>query len=177
MGFRLFLFTLLSVTSFSCEDHEPDKIVVGDEVAEGDIEKDSTFNGLVSFYDSNSGRLNSKAFYVKDTLHGLRTYYHSNGRIQMTAMYAMGRVIGDVSFFDSNGKIERLQYQYYDLKVGPSIHYKNGEVSDFYFYSLDNEELMHINYDSIKSKTLEQINNNRFSSGIPGSILKMEILY
>jgi antitoxin component YwqK of YwqJK toxin-antitoxin module len=80
--------------------------------------------------------------------------------------YDNGKINGEVKIFDSTGGLLETQNLYYDLRVGQSIEYKQGRINQYYFYSLENKELLHIDYDSIQGKKIEQLNDTSFFFGI-----------
>ena len=149
----------LILTFSSCNYQKVKRVIVDDVIAEGEIAHDTIYNGIINFYDTATKKLVQTANYKAGVLDGNRIDYYSNGKINVQLHYDNGKINGEVKIFDTTGKLEQTQNLYYDLRVGPSIEYKNSQVSQYYFYSLENKELLHINYDSIQGKSIEQIND------------------
>lgn len=59
-------------------------------------------------------------------------------------------------------KLALKQNFYFDLVVGPTTRYKNGDFKKYEFFSLDEEVLFHIDYDTVDSKSIEELNNGKF---------------
>lgn len=156
-----YLLILLAV--YSCSDSDsPRRIIVDGSIAEGDISKDSVYNGMINFYDSSTGKLTQSVNYVNGIASGVRRDYYPNGKVRLESNYDNDKVNGEILFFDSTGNLVESQNRYYDLRVGPSIQYKAKNVSQYYFYSFDNDELFDINYDSIDGKRIDELNGNSF---------------
>jgi hypothetical protein len=102
------------------------------------------------------------ANYKAGVLDGKKTDYYANGKIHSHLYYENGKINGETKIYDSSGNISETQTIYFDLRVGPSIEYKSNQISQYYFYSLENKELLHIDYDSIQRKKIEQLNDTRF---------------
>lgn len=161
MIFRI-LFILFTIGIASCNIEKERKVKVDDVFAIGQISKDTIFNGFIKFYDTATGQLVLTSNYKEGQLDGERIDYYSNNKIKSKVYYKDGKQNGDLITYDSTGHITFKQNFYYDLRVGPSIEYKNDEVDKYYFHSLENKELFYLNYDSIKGKKLEQLNDTSF---------------
>lgn len=162
--FKLNTFFLVFILLFffvSCSKRNK-RIKLSDSYAEGQISNDTVFNGQIKFYDLRSNHLTEIATYDSGVLNGKRIVYHKNGKIKAIFSFVSGKANGEININDTNGNVIQKQNFYYDLLVGPSIHYKNNEVKHYYFYSFDNEQLFHIDYDSIDNKPIEEINKGKF---------------
>ena len=144
----------------SCSNTNKNRVLVEDVYAEGDISKDTVFNGLIRFYDTTHNRLVMVTSYKNGVLDGPRTDYYKNGRPETKINYENGKINGELIVYDTTGKITEKQNYYYDLVTGPSQSFKNGKISNYAFYSLDNELLFTLDYD--KPKKIEKINNNSY---------------
>lgn len=144
----------------SCSKTNKRRVLVEDVYAEGDISKDTVFNGLIRFYDTSHNRLVMVASYKNGVLDGPRTDYYKNGRPETKIKYENGKINGELIVYDTTGKITEKQNYYYDLLTGPSQSFKNGKISNYAFYSLDNELLFTLDYD--KTKKIEKINNKSY---------------
>lgn len=161
MTFRLYSIFLLFIL-LSCNDKDKQRVLVDDVFAEGNITKDTVFNGIIKFYDTATNKLVMTANYKSGILDGERIDYYDNGNLNSKLNYKDGKTNGELTIFDSAGNIFKKQNFYYDLRVGPSLTYKKGKPSQYYFYSLENKELLHIEYDSIQGKRVEQLNDTSF---------------
>jgi hypothetical protein len=153
--------SILLVLLFSfCKNASKRRILVEDVYAEGDISKDSILNGLIRFYDTVHNRLVMVANYKNGVLDGKRTDYYKNGRPETEIKYENGKINGELIVYDTTGKITEKQNYYYDLVTGHSQSFINGKISNYAFYSLDNEILFTLDYD--KPKKIEDINKNSY---------------
>jgi len=151
------------ILAFSaCENRKVKRVRVDDVIAEGEISKDTDYNGLIKFYDTATNHLVMTANYNAGILNGNRKDYYPNGKIKSQLYYENGKINGETKIYDSTGNISETQNIYFDLRVGPSIEYKNKQISQYYFYSLENKELLHIDYGSIQGKKTEQLNDTTF---------------
>ena len=163
MPIRLLLITGLLVLGIaSCDKHQTKRILIDDVIAEGNITDDTVYNGLIKFYDTSKSRLISVAVYDSGVLNGNQIEYFPDGKKKAELNYENGKINGKVIFFDTIGNIDKSQNFYYDLIVGPSLEYKDGNLSKYIFYSLDKKELISIDYDTIQGKSIEQLNNYEF---------------
>jgi len=162
MTFRFFAFTLFILLISSCDSNKIKRVKVGDTFVEGEIISDTIYNGLIKFYDTTTKQIVQSANYKLGILDGESIVYHSNGNIKLKVNYQNGKILGNVTTFDSSGEIIETQNIYYDLRVGPSIKFKNKQISKYSFYSFDNKKLLYIDYDSVKGKNIEKINDSEF---------------
>ena len=152
----------LLLAFFSCNNKNKQRVLVDDAFAEGNITKDTVYNGLIKFYDTATNRLIMTANYKSGILDGERIEYYKNGNPKLKLNYENGKTNGELTIFDSSGNVFEKQNFYYNLRVGPSFTLKKGKPSQYYFYSLENKELLHIDYDSIQGKRIEQLNDTSF---------------
>lgn len=162
MPFNKYITAIFLLFFVSCHPANNKRIAVDELIAEGNISKDSTYNGVIKFYDSSTDRLVSQATYRNDTLDGERIEYYSNGKQSAILNYSEGKENGYTILYDSLGTIQEKQFYYYGLRVGPSISYKSGQPNEFRFFSFDNFLLFYINYDSIKNKRIGDWQDNFF---------------
>jgi hypothetical protein len=130
--------------------------------AEGSFGRDTVFQGLIKFVDRKTGNLTATANYENGVLDGETIDFYPDGRMKFSGSYEKGKLNGYVSFFDRSGNVGERQYYYYDLVVGPRIKYKNGFPKSYKFYSLENELLFHINYDSVYGNTIDELQKSFF---------------
>jgi hypothetical protein len=110
--------------------------------------KDSTWADTVKYYDK-SDRLLIKEFYRGGKLEGdvLEYYPFSIGTVSTTTRYSSGLKNGVTNYYDLSGRIVYSGYYYHDLSVGPVAYYDSlGNPQRFFFLSLDNKTLLHIDY-------------------------------
>jgi antitoxin component YwqK of YwqJK toxin-antitoxin module len=131
-------------------------------IAEGNISNDSTYHGLINFYDTSSGKLVSSAYYNNGNQHGRRTDYYWSGRIKSISFYENGRQNGILSYYDSLGIIAIKEHYYYDIPAGGVSKYRNDSLTEYSFRSLENQELFYLNYDSIFNQDMTKIDNSYF---------------
>lgn len=162
MRVRLIFIFLLILSIYSCNSIKDKRIRVDDVFAEGKISKDTIYDGLIKFYDTATKKLVQTINYKSGVADGDRIDYHLNGKIKALLHYENGKINGKTKIFDTSGNLLAAQNIYYDLRVGPSIEYKDKQVKQYYFYSFENETLLHISYDSIEGKTITQLNDTSF---------------
>ena len=147
----------------ACQSHPIRSINLGDGItAEGRISPDTVFDGPIKFYDAKSNQLIEKGNYVNGTKSGTDTIFNKNGTIASKANFSDGKQNGYSFHFDSNGSLVQKSYNYYGLNVGASINYVNDSVKEYYFYDLDENVLVYLNYDSIKGKRIGDIQPKLF---------------
>ena len=154
------LFLVISI--FACSSSKEKRIQFENVYAEGEISKDTIFNGLIKFYDTSSNQLLYSSNYANGIVQGARIDYFKNGSIKSKTGFRDGKQSGELLRFDTNGALINRQNFYYDLRYGPSIEYQNNAVIRYHFYSLENKELLYIDYDAINVKKTEQINDTNF---------------
>lgn len=159
---RILSIWILICPIISCTNKKDIRIRLADAFAEGDINKDTVFNGLIKFYDTASNQLIQTSNYKAGILDGDRIDYYADGKKKLQTQYIGGKINGEINIFDTAGGLSKTQHMYFDLRVGPTIEYKNKNVSQYNFYSLENKELLHFNYDSIAGKRIEQLNDTSF---------------
>jgi hypothetical protein len=132
----------------SCNPKKGSNIVDGYKVI-GEINNDSTFEGIIKFYDTSSGLIAREALYTHGILNGQVKEYNKTGNILSVSNYENNRLNGTVSIFDVKGNLIKSDFYFYDLRVGPSITFKMNEPITYNFNSLEGDVLLSINYDSL----------------------------
>src|SRR5579875_2587409 len=167
---RLLEFCLIAILLLQC-NHTPTTktLVLNHQKVIGDISADTVFNGLIRFYNLKTGLLEQEAHYVNGILHGTVTNYYGNGKKHTVAPYKYGKNVGFNEGYDSLGRLERKTYMYDNLRVGPTIEYRNEKIKEYYFYSFDGELLYELNYDSLQKKRIIDISRDYFILKLLGS--------
>jgi hypothetical protein len=109
---------------------------------------------------------------------GSYSEYYSNGAAKVKGALRDGKPHGNFYIFDSSGRLTSTNFFYYGLRTGPAMNYKNGSITDYYFYSLENQEIYHLNYDSVGTRGLLEVNNRFFwinSATVNDSITEFRI--
>jgi len=160
---------IISILNLICKNNKNRSFIIDNTTrAVGDISDDTTYNGLISFYDINSNTLLTDCEYVNGIKSGINNIYYTNGKVKSILNYENNKLNGYVAFFDSTGKLYCKQYYYYGLKVGPNIAYKNEKEYSFNFNSFDHESLLYFEYDSLKYKKLTQLQERFFHYRLTG---------
>jgi hypothetical protein len=160
---RLLCFVSISWLLAACQSRHIRSINLGNGViAEGRIGADTVLDGAVKFYDIKSNQLIEEGNYVNGIKSGADIIYNRNGTIASKAEFADGKQNGYSFHFDTSGNLVQKSYNYYGLNVGASVNFINDSVKEFYFYGLDENVLMYLNYDSIKGKKLGEIQPKLF---------------
>lgn len=163
MNFIRLLFLLyVGFFTYSCSPDNHRRIIVGNLYAEGDISKDSIYNGLIKFYDTSTQDLVSTAHYRNDTLHGLRQTYYQSKHLKSKIHYENGNPHGYIYFFDSTGLLSHKQYSYHGLKVGPIIRHEKEEPANYSFSSFENIALLSFSYDTLQGKHIDDVSDKFF---------------
>jgi hypothetical protein len=145
-----------------CKSDKFRSVIIGDVKAFGDIDKDTTFNGLIIFSDIHTGRIVRECNYLNGVIHGEDREYYDNGQLSLRCDYDYGKQNGSLFIYDKDGKIVQNNYFFYDIRVGNNTEYKNGILSNYNFYSLENNILFSLNYDSLKHKRITDLQSNYF---------------
>jgi antitoxin component YwqK of YwqJK toxin-antitoxin module len=90
--------------------------------------------------------------YVHGMQSGSDIIYNRSGTIAYKADFAGDKQNGYSYHFDTSGNLVQKSNNYFGLNVGGSVNYKSDSVKEFYFYDLDENLLMYIDYDSIKAE-------------------------
>jgi hypothetical protein len=131
-------------------------------IAQGDIGNDSSYNGLIKFYEKGSNILLSEQYYLNNVQNGTTKDYYPNGILKDSLNYIGGEENGDAFFYDSKGNLQTKNYYYYGLRVGGSTIYSNNKPQDYLFYSFDNDLLFKLDYDSIGTNRIDDIKTGGF---------------
>jgi antitoxin component YwqK of YwqJK toxin-antitoxin module len=159
---KIIVFIFLYSTVVGCNNTKTRSIQLANQVAEGNISKDSTYEGLIKFYDKNNRQLLSEATYTNNVLEGYRVFYFPNGQKKVEMNYKSGEPLGFTKIYNKQGSLEKEQYFYYGLQVGSSIQYANETPKQYFFYSFDDALLFHLDYDSIGSKRIDELQEKFF---------------
>ena len=159
---RILSFVYILLCFYACSPENHRRIIVNDLYAEGDIDEDTIYNGLIKFYDTSTHILVSFAHYKNDSLHGLREDYYPSGVLESKIYYENDEPHGFAEFFNLDGKLQQKQYAYYGLKVGPVITFKNGNPATYSFNSFENVTLINFAYDTIQNKRIDRISDEFF---------------
>ena len=163
MFVRNFLFAVLLFVVCSCstkKELKSQKIIQDDLIITGNI--NPIYNGFITFHDLKSGVLVQESFYENGRLNGISKTYNEKGSIKEIVNYKNDTIHGNVFYYDTFGILENVTNFFYGLRVGPSSTFRNGILSQYTFYSFDNIPLYSINYDSINTKSLAEVNDGFF---------------
>lgn len=154
---------MLVVLTWQCVNRHSKRKVLVEEgiVAVGDIRTDTTYHGLINFYNDSTGKLLSTAHYINDTLDGESIDYYPNGSIYGKQYFENGKQIGYTYIYDSLGYLTSQHYTYFDIVMGPSIYWRDSIPLSYYFYSFDSKLLMSIEYDQIRGRRIADVVDNQ----------------
>lgn len=180
---RIFnLLTIGMVFFIGCSDKQRTVLLDKDTKAVGDISKDTIYNGLIKFYNIQSGKLVSSANYLNGKLNGENIEYNENGTISSKVFYDNEKQNGEANIYDARGKLINKYFSYYGLKVGEDLSYSDGRLITYSFYSFDNKKLLSINYDSIGDKSITDVQEGfffytkrHFNTNTPSSMKHAEV--
>lgn len=130
----------------SCIDlgNSSNKFMSGDTLIIGNV-SDSFRNGKLQYWINDT--LAGYEYYENNELNGISVFYHPNGKVKMLAEYKNGFLNGLKKYFYPNGVLKYSDYHYEGLLVGPIAFYDSlGEPEKYYFTSLDNMDLIQIDY-------------------------------
>ena len=151
-------FLLLS----KCSSNNFQTITKGDYIVEGNITKDSIYNGLIKSYNKSSKKLFSECGYVNGIKNGEYKQFNENGTLIEDLFYKDGKENGLAKYYNDNGIIYSQDYFFYGLRVGNSLKYENNLLKSYSFISLENTVLMQFDYDSIRGHHLPDIVKNLY---------------
>ena len=121
--------------------------------AVGDINKDSTFEGEIKFYDSQN-KLTGIFNYHNNLKDGIASKFYNNGKKSISLAYKEGKRNGTSLVYDSLGNLTSSEYHFHGLKVVPVIIYENNKPGMFTFSSFENETLLQFDYSKISRHRL-----------------------
>ncbi|MDP4265266.1 MAG: hypothetical protein Q8941_22260 [Bacteroidota bacterium] len=117
-----------------------------DAIIKGDIINDTIFNDTILYFDLNNN-LTRKSFFKNGKQEGISTDFYPSGNPMIETFYSDGLKNGYNLYYDSLGKCFYKDYYYYNLTVGPITYFnRDGTPKTFFFANLQNETLLHINY-------------------------------
>jgi hypothetical protein len=146
---RVLFYCILIVIFYSCSD-KPNRLSYKEiekdgYIIKGNVIDDSVFNDTMRYYDRNNILISKKVF-VNGTQSGVSFDYYPNGYVWIASNYSINTKNGKYLVFDSTGKLQFESYYYFDLGVGPVIYYKNNDPERYFFISLDDRDLLRIDY-------------------------------
>ncbi|MBX2925899.1 MAG: hypothetical protein KF746_27130 [Chitinophagaceae bacterium] len=154
---------LLIAFFLNCKTKTNKKITIQDNRRiEGYVNDKLLYDGVVRYYDAQTDQLLQESTFADGKLNGETRTYDLIGQITSEQMYESDKLNGWSSLFDSSGKIIYKNYYYYGLKVGAVQFFKSGVPADYYFYTFDNQLLLHLDYDSLHGKKINEIQPNLF---------------
>ena len=160
---RLLYLVVLFAFFESCGSGRVRSIVIDNHTkAEGEISKDTVFNGSINFYDLASNSLTEKAYYRNGVQDSTDILYHANGKVSVERSFKNGELNGYTYIYDPNGALSRKDYYYYGLRVGNCTEYQNNKIKYYRFNSLENGILFFLDYDSIKGRKLPELQSGFF---------------
>ena len=112
----------------------------GDQEEYSRKKSDYSKHGQYTKYAAEGGHLIEKAFYVNDTLHGVRVLFGEKADTQIVENYQMGRFEGPFLAYYENGQLE-LQGEYSNNTMSGKWkrYYKTGELMEVVTFR-DNKE-------------------------------------
>jgi hypothetical protein len=152
----------ISLILIACQTKKNETFISGSFRVDGIMSQSSKYDGHIKFYDTNTNILLIECDYRNGIKNGEYKEYYKNGTLKMDLFYNEGKENGIIKYFDSSGNLVARDYYYYGLHSGNAIRYSNSKFKSYSFYSLDNKELIHFNYDSLKGKHLPDIFSDFF---------------
>jgi antitoxin component YwqK of YwqJK toxin-antitoxin module len=151
------LFYLMVAFMIACKSNNVKSIIQGENIVEGNITRDTIFNGPIKFYNKHTNKLVAEGVYVNGQKNGEYKQFYENGGINEVLYYKNDKENGVAKIYDEKGHIISEEFYYYGLRMGDAIEYKNESLKSFAFFSLDNSRLLYFEYDSLKGKHLPDL--------------------
>ena len=130
---------------FSCQRKNEKSITFSDgKRAVGNISEDSIFNGLIKYYDKNTGKILEKTEFFNGIRDGLSYGFDQNEKVEFICKYEKGKLNGNVYFFDSLGQLTNTEHYYEGLRLGSKIKYVKNEPKIYEFIDLEESSLLKI---------------------------------
>ena len=146
-----------------CQTNQTRSVIVDKQVrAEGKILADTIYDGLIKFYNIQTNKLMEQSYYKEGVQDGPDIQYNENGTVAVRGFFRNGKQHGYSYMYDEEGNLLSQHYCYYGIGCGNSMDYENQKLKSYWFYSLDNNLLMHLDYDSLKGRKLPEILSNFF---------------
>lgn len=151
--FRVFHFNfILSVIIilFSCGESPRElRIDAGEYEMEGRFFKDSTPDGIITFYKKGSKQIAGAKTFSKGILEG-QSWNFNNGKLIQVAYYKHGLEHGYATTYDSINEAKRQEiYYHWGNRIGPSYEYNSeGKVSAYEFVNFEGNVLFSSQLDS-----------------------------
>lgn len=143
-----------------CRPDNFKSIKKGDYIVEGDIARDSIYNGQIKSYNIVTKKLFSVCQYTNGIKNGEYKQYRENGNLDCDLFYKDGKENGFAKIYADSGIIYSEDYYYYGLRVGNALKYKNNLLKTYSFISLENTVLMQFDYDSLLGHHLPDLIKN-----------------
>jgi hypothetical protein len=159
-----FIVVIFCILTIHCkQSNQIGSIVIGNERIEGNISADTIFNDVIKRYDLPTGKLLSETEYENGKFNGRRKVFHKNGKLIFEGNYLSDLRHGVNTYYNNQtGNLESTDNFYYGIRVGPSVEYKGNKINTYRFYSLCNDILIHLNYDSVKTSSIDVLMNEYF---------------
>ncbi len=145
-----------------CSSDNFQTITKGDYIVEGNITKDSIYNGLIKSYNKGTKKLFSECGYANGIKNGEYKQFNENGTLIENLFYKDGKEYGIAKIYGDDGIIYSQDYYFYGLRVGNSLKYKNNLLKTYSFISLENTVLMQFDYDSLRGHHLPDLIKNLY---------------
>jgi hypothetical protein len=139
---------LLLVAGCKHERPRMSKIING-ELLVGPVNTDSSFDGIVSFYDLTYSRLLAEKNYKEGLPSGRFKLFYANGSTFAQGNYVNGLPHGRIIYFDKYAKELRSENYFNGLKCGPQLDYIAGKLSNYSFYDLEGAKRFDFDYSKL----------------------------
>ena len=151
---------LLFFIFVGCNSNNFRSITDGENLVEGNISRDSIYNGLIKFYNKKTKKKIAECHYLNGLKDGEYKQFNENGIVTADLFYKDGKENGVAKLYDDKGNILLEDFYYYGLRTGNSVTYENDLLKSYSFYSLDNKLLLNFDYDSLRAKKLPDLVKN-----------------
>lgn len=156
-------FFLMSMWFYNCKPVQNKKeIIEGRYKIVGNISNDSNYEGLVKFYDIKTDKLLYESNYHEGKLKGETKYYNYKGDLVSVQNFLNNELNGFSYLYNKDQTSYSKTFYYYGIRVGPTIEYRKGIPYQYQFFSLENEPLFKIEYDSVAGKKISDLQQNFF---------------
>jgi uncharacterized FlgJ-related protein len=153
---------IIFIGILGCNSNKARSNVIGENIVEGIVSQDTVFNGLIKYYNKNTKKLTAEAEYINGQKNGEYKQFNENGSLSVDLFYKNDMENGIAKIYDDKGYIVSEDFYYYGLRSGNALHFKDNLLKSYSFYSLENTELMHFEYDSLRVKQLPDLITNFF---------------
>ncbi|RYZ22583.1 MAG: hypothetical protein EOO16_08465 [Chitinophagaceae bacterium] len=87
---------------------------------------------------------------------GDETYYSLSGKKALSTPFTNGKQNGEIIVFNEKEEVVLRKNFYYDLPCGSEIEYRENTIRKYSFFSLENELLFELDYDSIQRREIHE---------------------